>query len=112
MYIPLKEMDSLIPHKLLRLTQKQDIENDIPFELPGSSAVNILSTKNHGIFIYLDFLLFNLTSEQSSADSCIFQRVIARGEIVRVQIQISWPNRRHKRSHWFWLIHPLGGLEQ
>ncbi len=33
--------------------------------------------------------------------------VILQFLLYQLQIQISWPNRRHKHSHWFWLIHAL-----
>ncbi len=28
-------------------------------------------------------------------------------QVADTHVQILWPNRRHKHSHWFWLIHPL-----
>ncbi len=34
------------------------------------------------------------------------------GNIYRLPIWVPWPRERQKRSHWFWLIHPLGGLEK
>ena len=34
------------------------------------------------------------------------------GKLVRGQIQILWPNRRDKCSHWFWMIHPLGPCKE